>query len=64
MIDPNGILKAYELHDNSIGRNSEELLRKLKAAQYVMKHGDQVCPANWTPGKDTLKPGLDLVGKI
>ena len=64
IIDPEGILKAYELHDNSIGRSSEELLRKLQAAQFVMEHGDQVCPANWTPGKDTLKPGMDLVGKI
>jgi len=64
IIDPDGILKAYELHDNSIGRSSVELFRKLQAAQYVRKHGDQVCPANWTPGKDTLKPGLDLVGKI
>jgi peroxiredoxin (alkyl hydroperoxide reductase subunit C) len=64
LIDPEGILKAYELHDNSIGRSSEELLRKLQAAQYVAKHGDKVCPANWKPGKDTLKPGLDLVGKI
>jgi len=64
IIDPNGVLKAFELHDNSIGRSSEELLRKLKAAQFVEKHGDSVCPANWTPGKDTLKPGLDLVGKI
>ena len=64
IIDPEGILKAYELHDNSIGRSSRELLRKLQAAQYVREHGDQVCPANWTPGKDTLTPGLDLVGKI
>jgi len=64
IIDPNGILKAYEVHDNSIGRSTEELLRKVKAAQFVEKHGDSVCPANWTPGKDTLKPGMDLVGKI
>ncbi len=64
IIDPDGKLKAYELHDNSIGRSSEELLRKLQAAQYVRENGDQVCPANWSPGKDTLKPGLDLVGKI
>ena len=64
IIDPDGILKAYELHDNSIGRSSDELLRKIKAAQFVREHGDQVCPANWQPGKDTLKPGMDLVGKI
>ena len=64
IIDPDGVLKAYELHDNSIGRSSTELLRKIKAAQYVREHGGEVCPANWQPGKETLKPGLDLVGKI
>ncbi|PIR06499.1 MAG: peroxiredoxin [Candidatus Komeilibacteria bacterium CG11_big_fil_rev_8_21_14_0_20_36_20] len=64
IIDPEGHLKTIEIHDNGIGRNSNELLRKLQAAQFVHKYGDQVCPANWQPGKDTLKPGLDLVGKI
>ncbi|MEK6950344.1 MAG: alkyl hydroperoxide reductase subunit C [Nanoarchaeota archaeon] len=64
IIDPDGLIKAYELHDNSIGRNSSELLRKVKAAQYVREHGGEVCPANWEPGKATLKPGLELVGKI
>ena len=64
IIDPDGILKAYELHDNSIGRSSTELLRKIKAAQFVRDHGGEVCPANWEPGKQTLKPGLNLVGKI
>jgi len=64
IIDPEGKLKTIEVHDNGIGRSSKELLRKLQAAQFVAKYGDQVCPANWEPGKDTLKPGLDLVGKI
>jgi peroxiredoxin (alkyl hydroperoxide reductase subunit C) len=64
IIDPDGVLKAYELHDNSIGRSSTELIRKIKAAQFVREHGGEVCPANWTPGEKTLKPGLDLVGKI
>lgn len=64
IIDPEGILKAFEMHDNSIGRNAAELLRKLQAAQYVREHGGEVCPANWKPGSQTLKPGLDLVGKI
>lgn len=64
IIDPDGILKAFELHDNSIGRSSDELLRKIKAAQFVREHGGEVCPANWQPGKQTLKPGLELVGKI
>ena len=64
IINPEGILKAYELHDNSIGRSSTELLRKIQAAQYVAEHGDEVCPMNWKPGESTLKPGIDLVGKI
>lgn len=64
IIDPDGVLKAFELHDNSIGRSSTELLRKIKAAQFVREHGGEVCPANWEPGKKTLRPGLDLVGKI
>ncbi|MBS3167577.1 redoxin domain-containing protein [Candidatus Woesearchaeota archaeon] len=64
VIDPDGILKAFELHDNSIGRSAKELLRKLRAAKFVREHGGEVCPANWEPGKETLKPGLDLVGKI
>jgi len=64
IIDPDGILKAYEVHDNSIGRSATELLRKLQAAIFVREHNGEVCPANWYPGKSTLKPGLDLVGKI
>jgi peroxiredoxin (alkyl hydroperoxide reductase subunit C) len=64
IIDPEGILKAFEVNDNSIGRNAEELLRKLQAAQYVRDHGGEVCPAKWKPGDKTLTPGLDLVGKI
>jgi len=64
VVDPEGILKAFEIHDNSIGRNAEELLRKLQAAIYVRQHKGEVCPAGWRPGKKTLRPGLDLVGKI
>jgi len=64
IINPDGYLKTMEIHDNGIGRSSKELLRKLQAAQFVAKYGDQVCPANWEPGEKTLKPGLDLVGKI
>lgn len=64
IIDPDGILRGMEVNDNSIGRNAKELMRKLKAAQFVRKHGDQVCPASWEEGDATLKPGLDLVGKI
>jgi len=64
IIDPEGIVKSYEINDNSIGRSSEELLRKLQAAQFVSKNKGQVCPMNWKPGKETLKPGVDLIGKI
>jgi len=65
IIDPDGILRAMEINDNSIGRSARELVRKLKAAQYVRTHGGQVCPASWEEGDDTLKGGdLNLVGKI
>ncbi len=64
IIDPDGVLKAIDVHDNSIGRCAEEILRKLQAAKFVREHKGQVCPASWQPGKKTLKPSLDLVGKI
>ncbi|PJE81049.1 peroxiredoxin [Candidatus Pacearchaeota archaeon CG10_big_fil_rev_8_21_14_0_10_32_42] len=64
IIDPESVLKAYEIHDNSIGRSAKELLRKLQAAIFVKEHKGEVCPASWKPGEKTLKPGLDLVGKI
>ena len=64
IIDPEGVLKAFEIHDNSIGRSAREILRKVQAAKYVRENKGEVCPASWEPGKKTLKPGLDLVGKI
>ena len=64
VINPEGEIKAYEVHDNGIGRNAEELLRKVQAAQFVAKHGDQVCPAKWHPGEETIAPSLDLIGKL
>ena len=64
LVNPEGEIKLYEVHDLGIGRNAEELLRKVQAAQFVAEHGDQVCPANWKPGADTLTPSLDLVGKL
>ncbi|PIN81710.1 peroxiredoxin [Candidatus Woesearchaeota archaeon CG10_big_fil_rev_8_21_14_0_10_32_9] len=64
IVDPDGILKAMDVHDNSIGRNAHEILRKLQASKFVRENPGQVCPANWSPGGKTLKPGLDLVGKI
>lgn len=64
ILNPEGKIKAYEIHDMGIGRNAEELLRKVQAAQFVEAHGDQVCPAKWKPGEDTLMPSLDLVGML
>lgn len=64
VVNPEGIIKIAEVNDNGIGRNSDELLRKLQAAQFVAEHGDQVCPARWKKGESTLRPGIELVGKI
>lgn len=64
LVNPEGQIKIAEVHDNGIGRNAEELVRKTKAAQYIAANPNEVCPAKWQPGAETLKPGLDLVGKI
>ena len=64
VINPGGKIKVLEVHDNGIGRDAKELLRKVQAAQYVASHPGEVCPAKWTPGAATLAPSLDLVGKI
>ncbi|BAI60142.1 peroxiredoxin [Methanocella paludicola SANAE] len=64
VIDPDGFLKCMEIQDNNIGRSMRELLRKLQAAKFVREHKGRACPASWEPGEETLKPGLDLVGKI
>ncbi len=64
LINPEGQIKLCEIHDNGIGRDASELLRKVKAAQYVASHPGEVCPAKWKEGEKTLKPSLDLVGKI
>ncbi|MEK7192538.1 MAG: redoxin domain-containing protein [Patescibacteria group bacterium] len=64
IIDPDGILKTIEIHANNIGRSTAELKRKLLAAKFVRENKGQVCPASWEPSKKTLKPGMDLVGKI
>ena len=64
IIDPDGILKAMDIHDKSIGRTAKEILRKLQAARYVREHPGAVCPAKWEPGEETLTESLDLVGKI
>ena len=64
IVNPEGEIKAYEIHDLGIGRTAEETVRKVQAAQFVAEHGDKVCPAKWTPGEETLEPSLDLIGKI
>ena len=64
VINPEGVIKLCEIHDNGIGRDAKELLRKVQAAQYVASHPGEVCPAKWKEGAATLKPSLDLVGKI
>ncbi|VDY06314.1 alkyl hydroperoxide reductase, C22 subunit, thioredoxin-like (detoxification of hydroperoxides) [Thiomonas sp. Bio17B3] len=64
LINPEGVIKLCEIHDNGIGRDAKELLRKVQAAQYVASHPGEVCPAKWKEGAATLKPSLDLVGKI
>ncbi|MBE6948967.1 MAG: peroxiredoxin [Ruminococcaceae bacterium] len=64
IINPEGKIVGYEITAGNVGRNADELLRKVQACQFVHEHGDQVCPAKWTPGADTLKPSLDLVGQL
>ncbi|HEY1136167.1 MAG TPA: alkyl hydroperoxide reductase subunit C [Xanthomonadaceae bacterium] len=64
VINPDGVIKTLEIHDNAIARDVSETLRKLKAAQFVAANPGQVCPAKWNEGAKTLKPSLDLVGKI
>jgi NADH-dependent peroxiredoxin subunit C len=64
IINPQGRVKSIEVHDNDIGRNIKETLRKFQAAKYVASHKGEVCPVNWVPESKTLKTGLNLVGKI
>ncbi len=64
IINPEGKIVAYEVIAGNVGRNSEELLRRVQASQFVAEHGDEVCPAKWQPGGETLKPSLDLVGML
>jgi peroxiredoxin (alkyl hydroperoxide reductase subunit C) len=64
LIDPEGTIQAMEITAEGIGRDAEDLMRKVKAAQYVAAHPGEVCPAKWKEGEATLAPSLDLVGKI
>lgn len=64
ILNPEGKIVGYEVMAGNVGRNAQELLRRVQACQFVHAHGDEVCPANWQPGGETLKPSLDLVGKL
>ncbi len=64
IVNPEGKIVAYEVTAGNVGRNADELFRRVQASQFVAEHGDQVCPAKWQPGAETLKPSLDLVGLI
>ncbi|MFA7596122.1 MAG: alkyl hydroperoxide reductase subunit C [Novosphingobium sp.] len=64
VVDPDGVIQITEITCEGVGRNAAELVRKIKAAQYVRAHPGQVCPAKWEEGAETLAPSLDLVGKI
>lgn len=64
ILNPQGKIVAYEVNAGNVGRDADELIRKVQASQFVYEHGDEVCPAKWQPGSDTLKPSLDLVGML
>lgn len=64
IVNPEGKVVAYEVTAGNVGRNADELFRRVQASQFVAEHGDEVCPAKWKPGEKTLKPSLDLVGLI
>ena len=64
VVNPEGLVKIVEINDNNIGRNADELVRKVEAAQFVAAHPGDVCPAKWKKGAETLQPSIDLVGKL
>lgn len=64
IVNPEGKIVAYEVTSGSVGRNADELFRRLQASQFVAQHNGEVCPAKWQPGAATLKPSLDLVGQL
>ncbi len=64
IVNPEGKIVAYEVIAGNVGRNADELFRRVQALQFVAEHGDEVCPAKWQPGAKTLKPSLDLVGML
>ncbi len=64
IVNPDGVIVAYEVTAGNVGRNADEIFRRVQASQFVAQHGDEVCPAKWQPGVETLKPSLDLVGLL
>jgi peroxiredoxin (alkyl hydroperoxide reductase subunit C) len=64
IVNPRGRIVAYEVLAGNVGRNADEILRRVQASQFVEQHGDEVCPAKWIPGGKTLKPSLELVGAL
>ncbi len=64
LIDPDGIVQVTKVFAAPVGRNYDEDLREIKAFQYVRENNGQATPAGWAPGKSTLKPGPELVGKV
>lgn len=64
IIDSTLHLVASEINSNNVGRNAEELVRKVKAFIYVTEHPEEVCPAKWKNGDKTITPGSKVVGKV
>ncbi len=64
IISPQGKLVSAEVNFYNVGRNADELLRKVEANAYLVKHPDEACPARWHQGAKTLKPSEKLVGKV
>lgn len=64
LISPEGKLLGSEVNFYNVGRNSDELLRRIQANTYVAAYGEEVCPAKWKPGEKTLKPSAEMVGKV
>ncbi len=65
IIDPDGVVQGYEVLTPPVGRNVNETLRQVQAFQLVRESkGGEATPSGWRPGKATLKPGIDLVGKV
>lgn len=64
IVNPEGKIVAYEVNAGNVGRNCRRVIQKASGLQFVAEHGNEVCPAKWTPGAETLEPSLDLVGKL